>query len=300
MAETLERRLGVFSATTLIVGSMIGSGIFIAPSIMAGLDRHARHLPRAVAHRWRADAARRARLRRAVRDDAEGRRTVRVLARSVRPARRLPVRLDASSSSFRAGSTRRSRSPSRSSSAASGCTSAKADIIFKLGFFTLSRAQLVAVVIIACPDVGQLPRRRGGRVRAEPVHRAQGGRDRAARRHRLLRGKGSFANFHPLVGAQLGSAAVGMTLARRRRRRHVEGAVRLRRVEHGHLRRRGDPRAAAQPAARAGARQHRHHARLHRRLRRLPLRPAAAGDGARSPRTASPPTWPACCSAASA
>jgi APA family basic amino acid/polyamine antiporter len=32
----LERRLGVFSATTLIVGSMIGSGIFIAPSIMAG------------------------------------------------------------------------------------------------------------------------------------------------------------------------------------------------------------------------------------------------------------------------
>jgi APA family basic amino acid/polyamine antiporter len=34
--QTLERRLGVFSATTIIVGSMIGSGIFIAPSIMAG------------------------------------------------------------------------------------------------------------------------------------------------------------------------------------------------------------------------------------------------------------------------
>jgi len=33
--QTLQRRLGVFSATTLIVGSMIGSGIFIAPSIMA-------------------------------------------------------------------------------------------------------------------------------------------------------------------------------------------------------------------------------------------------------------------------
>jgi APA family basic amino acid/polyamine antiporter len=31
----LERRLGVFSATAIIVGSMIGSGIFIAPSIMA-------------------------------------------------------------------------------------------------------------------------------------------------------------------------------------------------------------------------------------------------------------------------
>jgi APA family basic amino acid/polyamine antiporter len=33
---TLERRLGLFSAITLIVGSMIGSGIFISPSIMAG------------------------------------------------------------------------------------------------------------------------------------------------------------------------------------------------------------------------------------------------------------------------
>ena len=36
MSTTLGRRLGVFSATTIIVGSMIGSGIFIAPSIMAG------------------------------------------------------------------------------------------------------------------------------------------------------------------------------------------------------------------------------------------------------------------------
>jgi APA family basic amino acid/polyamine antiporter len=35
--QSLERSLGIFSATTLIVGSMIGSGIFIAPSIMAGL-----------------------------------------------------------------------------------------------------------------------------------------------------------------------------------------------------------------------------------------------------------------------
>lgn len=33
--QALERRLGTFSATTIIVGSMIGSGIFIAPSIMA-------------------------------------------------------------------------------------------------------------------------------------------------------------------------------------------------------------------------------------------------------------------------
>jgi APA family basic amino acid/polyamine antiporter len=33
--DGLQRSLGVFSASTIIVGSMIGSGIFIAPSIMA-------------------------------------------------------------------------------------------------------------------------------------------------------------------------------------------------------------------------------------------------------------------------
>lgn len=33
----LEARLGLFSATTILVGSMIGSGIFVSPSIMAGL-----------------------------------------------------------------------------------------------------------------------------------------------------------------------------------------------------------------------------------------------------------------------
>jgi APA family basic amino acid/polyamine antiporter len=36
MIGALQRSLGVFSASTIIVGSMIGSGIFIAPSIMAG------------------------------------------------------------------------------------------------------------------------------------------------------------------------------------------------------------------------------------------------------------------------
>jgi basic amino acid/polyamine antiporter, APA family len=36
-APSLRRSLGVFSAATIIIGSMIGSGIFIAPSIMAGL-----------------------------------------------------------------------------------------------------------------------------------------------------------------------------------------------------------------------------------------------------------------------
>ena len=34
--EGLLRGLGLLDATTLIVGSVIGSGIFVAPSIMAG------------------------------------------------------------------------------------------------------------------------------------------------------------------------------------------------------------------------------------------------------------------------
>jgi APA family basic amino acid/polyamine antiporter len=35
-APKLQPRLGLFSASTIIIGSMIGSGIFVAPSIMAG------------------------------------------------------------------------------------------------------------------------------------------------------------------------------------------------------------------------------------------------------------------------
>lgn len=35
-AETFRKGLGLFDATTIIIGSMIGSGIFIAPSLMAG------------------------------------------------------------------------------------------------------------------------------------------------------------------------------------------------------------------------------------------------------------------------
>ena len=35
-AGGLARRLGVFDASTIVIGSMIGSGIFIAPSLMAG------------------------------------------------------------------------------------------------------------------------------------------------------------------------------------------------------------------------------------------------------------------------
>jgi APA family basic amino acid/polyamine antiporter len=34
-AQRLEQRLGLFSATTIVIGSMIGSGIFIVPSTMA-------------------------------------------------------------------------------------------------------------------------------------------------------------------------------------------------------------------------------------------------------------------------
>src|SRR6516225_7314940 len=38
MSDTprLEQRLGLFSATTIVIGSMIGGGIFTNPSVMAG------------------------------------------------------------------------------------------------------------------------------------------------------------------------------------------------------------------------------------------------------------------------
>ena len=40
-SQTLPRQLGVWSAASLVVGTIIGAGIFLVPSIMAG------HLPSA-------------------------------------------------------------------------------------------------------------------------------------------------------------------------------------------------------------------------------------------------------------
>ena len=75
-----ERRLGVFSSSAILVGSMIGSGIFIAPAIMAAYVANAWALVGAVGGGRRTHAAWRRLVWRAGGHDAEGGRPVRLLA----------------------------------------------------------------------------------------------------------------------------------------------------------------------------------------------------------------------------
>ena len=89
------RGLGLYDSTMVVVGSMIGSGIFIVSADMARNVGSAGWLLVAWAAHRRADGHRCARLRRARGHDAARRRSVRLPARSVFPAVGLPVRLDA-------------------------------------------------------------------------------------------------------------------------------------------------------------------------------------------------------------
>ena len=233
-----------------IVGSMIGSGIFIAPSIMAGLVATPGIYLGALARRWRADLIGRAGLRRTVRDDPRSRRPVCLSARGVRSARRLLVRLDGAArhpDRLQRGRLHRLREVLGRRRAAR-----------RRGGHRLRHRRLHRVARAARrarrhrrAHLDQLSRRRSRRFRAEPVHGAQGRRHCAARHHWLHERQ---RLVHALPAARrhdVGPMAPSADLPRRRRRGHVQGALRLRRVEHGHLRRRGDPRAAAQPAARA-------------------------------------------------
>ena len=90
-----HRGLGLYDSTMVVVGSMIGSGIFIVSADMARDHRQPRLAAGRLAAHRRADDRRRAVVRRAGRDDAAGRRPVRLSARGVFAALGLSLRLDA-------------------------------------------------------------------------------------------------------------------------------------------------------------------------------------------------------------
>ena len=93
MAE-LRRELGLFSASLLVVGGIIGSGIFFTPAETARALPTSRLGARRLGARRSRRARRRADVRRARRDDARSGRRLRVRARGVRPAPRVSARLD--------------------------------------------------------------------------------------------------------------------------------------------------------------------------------------------------------------
>ncbi len=90
-----HRGLGLYDSTMVVVGSMIGSGIFIVSADMARTDRQPGLAARRLAADRTAHRRRRALLRRAGGDDAARRRAVRLPARGVLAAVGLPLRLDA-------------------------------------------------------------------------------------------------------------------------------------------------------------------------------------------------------------
>src|SRR3954453_7364837 len=210
MAETLERRLGVFSATTLIVGSMIGSGIFIAPSIMAGLVATpgvylglwliggALTLLGALAYGELCAMMPKAGGQYVFLREAFGPQvgflygwTVFLVIQTG-----FNAAVAIAFSKFLGGV---------------GLHLGENDVIFKLGFYTLSRAQVVAVAVIAVLTWVNCRGVEAGAFVQNLFTVLKVGAIALLVLIGFASGKGSFANFSPLVGAELGPAAMGMT-----------------------------------------------------------------------------------------
>jgi basic amino acid/polyamine antiporter, APA family len=211
MAETLERRLGVFSATTLIVGSMIGSGIFIAPSIMAGLIA----TPGIYLGLWLVGGAL----------TLLGALAYGELCAMMPKAGGQYVFLREAFGplvGFLYGWTVFLVIQSGFNAAVAiafskflggvGLHLGENDLIWKLGFFSLSRAQLVAVAIIAILTWVNCRGVEAGAFVQNLFTVLKVGAIALLVLIGFVSAKGSFANFHPLVGFELGPTAVGMTL----------------------------------------------------------------------------------------
>ncbi len=90
-----KRGLGLYASTMVVIGSMIGSGIFLVSAEMGRQTASPGLLLTAWIVTGVPHARRRALVRRARGDDAARRRSVRVPARSVRATLGVPLRLDA-------------------------------------------------------------------------------------------------------------------------------------------------------------------------------------------------------------
>jgi APA family basic amino acid/polyamine antiporter len=209
-AETLERRLGVFSATTLIVGSMIGSGIFLSPSIMAGfvatpgvylglwLVGGALTLLGALAYGELCAMLPRAGGQYVFLREAFGPAvgflygwTVFLVIQSG-----FNAAVAIAFSKFLSGV---------------GLHLGESDVIFKLGFYTLSRAQVVAVGVIALLTWVNCRGVEAGAFVQNLFTVLKVGAIALLVIIGFTSGKGSFSHFLPLTGTTLGPAAVGMT-----------------------------------------------------------------------------------------
>jgi APA family basic amino acid/polyamine antiporter len=210
MAETLERRLGVFSATTLIVGSMIGSGIFIAPSIMAGLVATpgvylglwliggALALLGALAYGELCAMMPKAGGQYVFLREAFGPLTGFLYGWTVFLVIQsgFNAAVAIAFSKFLGGV---------------GLHMGERDLVFSVGAFTVSRAQLVAVAVIAFLTWVNCRGVEAGAFVQNLFTVLKAGALVLLVIIGFTSGKGSFSHFHPLVGTELGPNAIGMT-----------------------------------------------------------------------------------------
>ena len=127
-------------------------------------------------------------------------------------------------------------------------------------------------------DRREHPRCPGRGLRAEPVHGAEGGRAGGADRGRAEPQRRQHRSFLPADPARCPAQGPPGGFPGRAGRRPVEGPVRLRRLVHGHLRRRGGPRLPSHAAPGAGAGLPAGDGPVRADERRLPVRPARRPD----------------------
>ncbi len=252
----LARDLTLFDAINLVIGTIIGSGIFLVP----GRDRPGRpHVgldARRLGDRRRPDDARRAVARGARRRDARGGRDLHVHQPRLRATLGLPLRLDAlHRRDLGLDRDARGRVP---------------DLPRRLRSADPDHHEDRRTRRDRAPDVDQHRRRQERRAGRKLPDRRQGRRpDRDGRRHLPP------ARAHRSRGGRRGAAPVRPGSARRGRRRARRGPLGLRGMARRDLRRRRDARPPEELSA-GHRRRRRHRDRdLHRGQPRLPQGPDA-------------------------
>ena len=229
----LQQSLGLFDSTMIVAGSMIGTGIFIVSADMARTVGSVGMAARLLDHYRFVDDCRGFILRRTGRDDASGRRSVRLSARGLVAFVRILVRLDlVYGDPDRNGCSGRRgvRSLSGHSVAAHlrKCVHHSAHSCHQRYAISLSTAQLIGVLHHRAPDLEQCARDQLREADSKYLHLRQAGR--FARRDRGgNRGveRGGQIEFHQSVVASRVHAGGAGTDAGNHLwadRRHLRGA----------------------------------------------------------------------------
>ena len=235
VTQPFKRALGPFDATMIVIGGIIGSGIFINPYIVAQRLEFVGAGDRRVGRRRGDRADRRAGVRGARRDVADRGRAVCLSARCLSPARRVPVRLGA------AVHDRERRDGGGGDDVCGIRGAARLRSAAGLGADRRRRRARGRDRRDRVPVDHQLPRRHSRQPAAQRLRRVEGRGARGADRRRAVVQRRAW------LGAACGGRGIA-GIARGVRRGADSDRVRLRRLAERQLRGRGDQGSEAHPA----------------------------------------------------